>query len=107
MVSTISTNEKLNNLNPTSFLKLTTKTWARDSHGLFDYEATTTKNNTLILNSPYRLIRKKNDVKHALLNGDLELDERELAKIKFDNGKNLKLFNNINFFFIFTYLIIN
>ena len=25
-------------------LKVTTKTWSRDSHGLFDYEATNTKN---------------------------------------------------------------
>jgi hypothetical protein len=68
------------------YLKILTKTWSRDSHGLFDYEATNTKNSTLFMINRAKIIRKKNEVKVVAENSDLELDERELGKIKTDNS---------------------
>ncbi len=68
-------------------LKILTKTWARDSHGLFDYEANSTKNNLLLINGRYKIIRKKNDVRQLTENTELDMEDRELAKVKFDGGK--------------------
>lgn len=64
------------------YLKIITKTWSRDSHGLFDYEAINTRVNTLMIQTKGILVRKKNDVKHMPENSDLEIDDRELAKVK-------------------------
>jgi hypothetical protein len=69
------------------FLKILTKTWARDSHGLFDYEANSTKNNLLLINGRYKIVRKKNDVRQMTENTELDMEDRELAKVKFDGGK--------------------
>jgi len=69
-------------------LKILTRTWSRDSHGLFDYEATSTKNNIIFLQGRTKLIRKKNEVKHSAEHSELDLDERELGKIKFENSNN-------------------
>lgn len=46
-----------------NFLSIKSKTWTRDSHGLFDYECTTVKENILIVQKATSLIRKKHDVK--------------------------------------------
>jgi len=46
-----------------NFLSIKSKTWTRDSHGLFDYECTTVKENILIVQKATTLIRKKHDVK--------------------------------------------
>jgi hypothetical protein len=72
-----------------SLLKMSTKTWARDSHGLFDYEATSTKNSQLFTNCKVKFIRKKNDVKLVQENYEPEMDERELAKVKVIDSKSL------------------
>lgn len=69
-------------------LKIVSKTWARDSHGLFDYEATQVRLNNIIVNGrDTRLIRKRNDVKQCNVDADLELDERELCQVLFDMSK--------------------
>jgi len=68
-------------------LKILTKTWARDSHGLFDYEANSTKNNLLLINGRYKIVRKKNDVRQLTEITELDMEDRELAKVKFDGGK--------------------
>ena len=78
-------------------LKLNIKTWSRDSHGLFDYEASTTKTNQLILQNNCKLIRKKNDVRFIQENYDVEFEERELAKIFFEENK-IVISNSLNFF---------
>lgn len=46
-------------------LLVNSKTWNRDSHGLFDYEATNTKNNLSISQGDSMYIRKKNDVREG------------------------------------------
>ena len=66
------------------FLKALTKTWSRDSHGLFDYEATNTKNTPFIIKEKCILIRKKNEVRTSSENTELELEERVLAKVKIE-----------------------
>jgi hypothetical protein len=68
-------------------LKILTKTWARDSHGLFDYEANTTKNNLLLVNGRFKIVRKKNDVRQVAEITELDMEDRELGKIKLDGGK--------------------
>jgi hypothetical protein len=68
-------------------LKVMTKTWSRDSHGLFDYEATNTKNFILFVSGRTKLVRKKNDVRQCSESAELELEDRELCKVRFEDGK--------------------
>jgi len=68
-------------------LKVTTKTWSRDSHGLFDYEATNTKNFLLFVSGRTKLVRKKNDIRQCSESAELELEDRELCKVRFEDGK--------------------
>ena len=78
------------------FLKLSIKTWSRDSHGLFDYESSTTKNNVINVQGNCKLVRKKNEVRHTTENYNIEFEERELAKIKQEENK-IILINPLNF----------
>lgn len=71
----------------TQILKILARTWSRDSHGLYDYEANNTRNNLLLINTKTRLVRKKNDVRQVAENAELEISDRELGRIKIDNGK--------------------
>jgi hypothetical protein len=71
----------------TQILKILTKTWARDSHGLFDYEAQNTKNNILLISSKFKIVRKKNDVRQVPEHMELDMEDRELARVKLDGGK--------------------
>lgn len=50
-------------------LKICTKTWSRDSHGLYDYEATSCKTKSISLTESGQLVRVKNDIN---LNNHLE-----------------------------------
>jgi hypothetical protein len=62
-------------------IQIKAKTWARDSHGLFDYENHQVKTTSLIINSEGRLIRNKNDVKFTNSNSELE-EEKESEELK-------------------------
>ena len=53
-----------------NFLSIKSKTWTRDSHGLFDYESTTVKENILLIQKETILIRKKHDVKEKEVKKD-------------------------------------
>jgi hypothetical protein len=44
-------------------LSLCTKTWVRDSHGLFDYESSQTRNLNAVLAESIFITRKKHDIK--------------------------------------------
>ena len=39
------------------------RTWSRDSHGLYDYECTSTKNNNFKIKKEQIITRKKNEVR--------------------------------------------
>lgn len=87
-------------------LKLLIKTWSRDSHGLFDYETSSTKTNQLLISNSSKLIRKKNDVRFVQENHEIEFEERELAKIFFEENK-IRISNPLNFGMIPTESSIN
>jgi hypothetical protein len=70
-----------------SYLKVLSKTWGRDSHGLFDYESNQIKINNLIISKNCQLIRKRNDVKEVFENTQLDLEEKLLANVKVENSK--------------------
>jgi hypothetical protein len=74
------------NQNQIQILKILTKTWARDSHGLFDYEANGTKNNLMLINGRFKIVRKKNDVRQVPENAELDIEDRELGTVKYENG---------------------
>jgi hypothetical protein len=69
------------------YLKMVSKTWGRDSHGLFDYESNQIKSNTLLPSTNSRVVRKRNDVKQLPDNVELELEERELCRVLTDGSK--------------------
>ena len=67
-------------------LSLSTKTWVRDSHGLFDYESTQTRNLNAVLAESIYIARKKHDIKTISNINELKPDEEELLfNVKNDN----------------------
>ena len=67
-------------------LSLSTKTWVRDSHGLFDYESTQTRNLNAVLAESIYIARKKHDIKTINNINELKPDEEELLfNVKNDN----------------------
>jgi len=78
-----------------SSLQVRTKTWTRDSHGLFDYENNNqVKSLSLYIESNGSLIRRKNDTVE-FIQSEIEnnFDIRELGK-----------FQNLNSTYLYTYL---
>ncbi len=76
-------------------IKLLTKTWTRDSHGLYDYESHQVKpqEGTLVNNAI--IVRKKMDIKILKSFQDKKDDEEFLCEIKMDNEcKNIFNLNN-------------
>ena len=71
-------------------LNMTTKTWSRDSHGLFDYEANQVKINNLIITENGIITRKKVDVKFIPSFDELH-DSEFLVEVKYDKGKILSI----------------
>ena len=59
------------------------KTWSRDSHGLFDYECTLTKNNSFQIKKEQLLIRNKNDLRleNNITSYTVEDEEECLGKL--------------------------
>ena len=53
----------MNGPNERFVLSLCTKTWVRDSHGLYDYESNQTKNLNAVLAESIYIARKKHDIK--------------------------------------------
>lgn len=45
------------------FLSIKSKTWTRDSHGLFDYESSVVKENILLIKNPTKIVRKKHEIR--------------------------------------------
>jgi hypothetical protein len=72
-----------------TYLKIVSKTWGRDSHGLFDYESTQIKINNLVVSKNCQLIRKRNDVKEVPENTQLDIEEKLLANVRVDNSNNI------------------
>jgi hypothetical protein len=67
-------------------LSLTTKTWSRDSHGLYDYESNQTKNASAIIVENATISRRKMEIRSISSQDDLK-EEEYLMDIKHDKGK--------------------
>ena len=78
------------NTNENHILILYTRTWPRDSHGLYDYESTQTKNIKILIANVVKLVRVKNDIKQVPNNYTLQSDEKELLMVNKINS-NIKL----------------
>lgn len=83
--------EEATNSSKSNFLSISSKTWTRDSHGLFDYESTTVKENLLIIEKECVLIRKKHEVKEKVNSKEGEIFDESLdqyiCNIEISNGK--------------------
>jgi len=66
-------------------LRISTKTWTRDSHGLFDYESQQVKPHEGNLITNAYLIRKKMEIKLVKSLIDIKEDEEFLCEIKIDD----------------------
>jgi hypothetical protein len=69
-----------------SYLKVVSKTWGRDSHGLFDYESSQIKINNLIISKNCQLVRKRNDVKEVPESTQLDIEEKLLANVSIQSS---------------------
>lgn len=76
----------MNSFNNEYLLTIVTKTWSRDSHGLYDYENNNMKvaNFTIVSNST--VLRKKNEIKVLNYNYLLQAEETELLKVVKNNS---------------------
>ena len=75
-------------------LSLCTKTWVRDSHGLYDYESNQTKNLNAVLAESIYIARKKHDIKTLNNINDLIPDEEELLFNVINNNKDTFILEN-------------
>jgi hypothetical protein len=76
-------------------LSLCTKTWIRDSHGLYDYESNQTKNLNAVLAESIYIGRKKHDIKTLNSPLDLKQDEELLFNVKNDYKDEYALENQV------------
>jgi hypothetical protein len=67
------------------------KTWSRDSHGLYDYECSSTKNVTFTTKKDQQIIRRKNEVRLEMPVYKEEQEEENLGKVCVDQLSNLYL----------------
>jgi hypothetical protein len=73
--------KSLNQNENTHILILYTRTWPRDSHGLYDYESTQTKNIKILIANEVKLVRVKNDIKQVQNNYTIQTEEKELLSV--------------------------
>ena len=77
-------------------LSLCTKTWVRDSHGLFDYESNQTRNLNAVLAESIFIARRKHDIKTISSLNELKQDEEELLfNVRNDNTDEYILENQV------------
>lgn len=57
------------------YLNMYTKTWGRDSHGLYDYESVQTKDLNVVLEDNQIITRKKHDIKIVKSQSEITDDE--------------------------------
>jgi len=72
------------------------KTWSRDSHGLFDFESTQTKQTNAIVIENGIIVRKKLDIKSVNSYDEIK-DEEYLMDIKYEKTDRYFLSNKVSF----------
>ena len=78
-------------------LSLFTKTWIRDSHGLYDYESTQTKNLNAVLAESVLIARKKNEIKTVPNKSLFQPDEEMLLDVKYQKVDKYIIENPVEF----------
>jgi len=76
-------------------LSLCTKTWVRDSHGLFDYESNQTKHLNAILAESIYITRKKHEIKTVNNPSQLQDEEELLFNVRHDDINKFVLESNV------------
>ena len=71
----------------TEFLSIKSKTWTRDSHGLFDYESSVVKENILLIQKDAILYRRKHELKEMKDTDILTENEQKICDVKLVNSK--------------------
>jgi len=83
------------NTNKDFILNMNTKTWTRDSHGLFDYETSQLKPHEGNIFENAFLTRKKMDIKLFRNLSEINNEEEILLKIKAEKCKKKNKINKI------------
>ena len=76
-----------NNNQRQHILCLSTRTWIRDSHGLYDYESIQTKNLNLIIGESIKITRIKNDLITSPIDKKIQNDEELILNIQYQPNK--------------------
>ena len=76
-------------------LNLFTRTWVRDSYGLYDYESIETKNIHCLLSDSVNLSRKKTEIKTNPTKNILDPEEELLLSVKYDKDDKYLISNEI------------
>ena len=76
-----------NNNQRQHILCLSTRTWIRDSHGLYDYESIQTKNLNLIIGESIKITRIKNDLITSSIDKKIQNDEELILNIQYQPNK--------------------
>lgn len=69
------------------FLRINSKTWTRDSHGLFDYESSTVRENILLLRGATKLFRKKHEIREKKEEEIREGDDQLMCSVFYEKNK--------------------
>lgn len=72
-------------------INISTKTWTRDSHGLYDYESQQVKPHEGTLVNSAVIIRKKMDIKLVKTLKDKKDEEEFLCEIKIDKDRKKRI----------------
>lgn len=75
------------------FLSIKAKTWTRDSHGLFDYESNTVKENILLVQNPTKIIRHRHEIKEIKSGAEMEASDQPICNVGIKNCKFGLIFN--------------
>ena len=82
--------------NISSRIQIKSKTWKRDSHGLFDYENNQVKSTTMIINKNGILSRHNDDMRFvSSLTSENSEEAKELAVVKFLDSMYLVIYTSL------------
>ena len=76
-------------------LSLYTRTWVRDSHGLYDYESSQTRNLNAVLADSVIIARKKHEIKTVTAKNEMQPDEEMLIDVKYEKNDRYILENPV------------
>ena len=85
-----------NNHQKQYILCLSTRTWVRDSHGLYDYESSQTKNLNLVLGDSVQISRIKNDLHTTEKDKEIPNEEELILNINYQKNDIYTIDNPVN-----------